>query len=153
MYTLNLPVFDVKLRKTNSDVEIFDPLRRKYIILTPEEWVRQHFVNYLITEKGYPASLMANEKTIKLNSLTKRCDTVVYNNNLEPVAICEYKNPEININQEVFDQILRYNIVLKVKYLIVSNGINHFCCQVNHDDLSYIFLKEIPDYNTLTMES
>lgn len=149
MYTLNLPTFDVKLRKTNSDVEIFDPLRRKYIILTPEEWVRQHFVNYLVSEKGFPASLMANETTIKLNSLTKRCDTVVYNNNLTPIAVCEYKNPEIAINQEVFDQILRYNIVLRVKYLIVSNGINHFCCKVNQDDLSYVFLEEIPNYKEL----
>ena len=88
MSTLNLPSFDVKMRKNENVLEIFDPLRRKYLVLTPEEWVRQHFINYLITEKGYPATLMANEKLIKLNSLSRRCDTVVYNRQIEPVAIC-----------------------------------------------------------------
>ncbi len=151
MSTLNLPSFDVKMRKNENVLEIFDPLRRKYLVLTPEEWVRQHFINYLITEKGYPATLMANEKLIKLNSLSRRCDTVVYNRQIEPVAICEYKNPDIEITQEVFDQIIRYNIVLRVNYLIVSNGINHYCCKVNNEDLSYVFLEEIPHYKDLTL--
>lgn len=151
MSTLNLPSFDVKMRKNENVLEIFDPLRRKYLVLTPEEWVRQHFINYLITEKGYPATLMANEKLIKLNSLSRRCDTVVYNREMNPVAICEYKNPDIEVTQEVFDQIIRYNIVLRVNYLIVSNGINHYCCKVNNEDLSYIFLEEIPHYKDLTL--
>ena len=151
MSTLNLPSFDVKMRKNENVLEIFDPLRRKYLVLTPEEWVRQHFINYLITEKGYPATLMANEKLIKLNSLSRRCDTVVYNRQIEPVAICEYKNPDIEITQEVFDQIIRYNIVMRVNYLIVSNGINHYCCKVNNEDLSYVFLEEIPHYKDLTL--
>ena len=151
MSTLNLPSFDVKMRKNENVLEIFDPLRRKYLVLTPEEWVRQHFINYLITEKGYPATLMANEKLIKLNSLSRRCDTVVYNRQIEPVAICQYKNPDIEITQEVFDQIIRYNIVLRVNYLIVSNGINHYCCKVNNEDLSYVFLEEIPHYKDLTL--
>ncbi len=149
MYSLNLPNFDVKIRKSESITEIFDKLRKKYLELTPEEWVRQHFVNYLISNKGYPETLMANEVAIKLNSLTRRCDTIVYNNKIEPIAICEYKNPEIEINQDTFDQILRYNIVLKVKYLIVSNGINHYCCKINYEDLGYSFLTDIPDYKDI----
>lgn len=149
MYTLNLPKFEVKVRKSNLGLEIFDSLRQKFLILTPEEWVRQHFVNYLVSEKDYPSSLMANEAPIKLNSLTRRCDTIVYNNRLEPVAVCEYKNPTINITQQVFDQIFRYNIVLRVKYLIVSNGLNHYCCKINFDEMTYHFLEEIPNYNDL----
>lgn len=149
MYTLNLPSFDAKIRKTERGFDIFDVLRRKYIHLTSEEWVRQHFVNYLITEKKYPSSLMANETAIKLNSLSRRCDTVVYNRQLEPVVIIEYKEPEISISQEVFDQIARYNIVLRVKYLIVSNGLNHYCCEMNYEEQSYKYLTEIPDYNSV----
>ncbi len=152
MYTLNLPSFDIKLRKGKNGTEVFDRLRKKYIVLTPEEWVRQHFINYLITEKNYPETLMANETAIQLHSLSKRCDTVVYDNTLQPVVICEYKNPKIKIDQQVFDQILRYNIVLKVKYLIVSNGINHYCCVINHDDLSYQFLEDIPNYSIVTSQ-
>jgi predicted type IV restriction endonuclease len=130
-------------------LEIFDPLRRKYVSLTPEEWVRQHFVHYLISEKGYPASLMANETMIRLNSLTKRCDTVVYDNSLRPVVICEFKKPDIEITQQVFDQVVRYNIVLKVKYLIVSNGMSHYCCKMNYEDMSFDYLQEIPEYGDL----
>ncbi|MPN28221.1 hypothetical protein SDC9_175662 [bioreactor metagenome] len=117
--------------------------------MTPEEWVRQHFVHYLILEKGYPASLMANEAMIRLNSLTRRCDTVVYNNTLRPVVICEFKKPDVEITQQVFDQVVRYNIVLKVKYLIVSNGISHYCCRMNYDDMSFDYLQEIPEYAKL----
>lgn len=130
-------------------MEIFDPLRRKYVSMTPEEWVRQHFVHYLISEKGYPASLMANEAMIKLNSLTKRCDTVVYNNRLEPLVICEFKKPEVEITQQVFDQVVRYNIVLKVMYLVVSNGMSHYCCKMNYNDMSVEYLREIPKYGQL----
>ncbi len=149
MYALNLPTFDAKIRKTSNGLEIFDPLRRKYVSLTPEEWVRQHFVHYLISEKGYPASLMANEAMIRLNSLTKRCDTVVYDNSLRPVVICEFKKPDIEITQQVFDQVVRYNIVLKVKYLIVSNGMSHYCCKMNYEDMSFDYLQEIPEYGDL----
>ena len=149
MYTLNLPTFDTKIRKKPDGLEIFDPLRRKYVSMTPEEWVRQHFVHYLISEKGYPASLMANEAMIRLNSLTKRCDTVVYDNSLRPVVICEFKKPDIEITQQVFDQVVRYNIVLKVKYLIVSNGMSHYCCKMNYEDMSFDYLQEIPEYGDL----
>ena len=102
-----------------------------------------------ISEKGYPASLMANEAMIRLNSLTKRCDTVVYDNSLRPVVICEFKKPDIEITQQVFDQVVRYNIVLKVKYLIVSNGMSHYCCKMNYEDMSFDYLQEIPEYGDL----
>ena len=127
-------------------MEIYDTLRRKYVALTPEEWVRQHFVNWLISDKSYPASLMANEASIKLNSLTRRCDTVVYNQLLEPLMIIEYKESNIPVTQGVFDQVVRYNTVLKVKYIVVSNGINHYCCKMDYDKQSYDFLTDIPNY-------
>lgn len=151
MYSLNLPKFDVKIQKSKTEVQIFDSLRQKFLVLTPEEWVRQHFVNYLISEKNYPKSLMANEASIKLNSMIRRCDTIVYNQQLDPIAICEYKSPKINITQETFDQIVRYNIVLRVKYLIVSNGLNHYCCKIDYENNSYEFLKEIPNYKDITV--
>lgn len=150
MNALNLPSFDAKIRKSDAGFLILDILRRKYISLTPEEWVRQHFVHYLISEKNYPASLMANEAGIKLNSLTRRCDTVVYNNRLEPLMIIEYKEPNVSISQEVFDQIARYNIVLRVKYLIVSNGLNHYCCKMDYENQTFRYLSDIPDYATIT---
>lgn len=149
MYDLNLPSFDTKIRKKDDGLEIFDPLRKKYVALTPEEWVRQHFVHYLITEKKFPASLIANETGIKLNSLSKRCDTVVYNRLLEPLMIVEYKRPDVTITQAVFDQLTRYNSVLKVPYLIVSNGLVHHCCRMDYEQHSYQYLTEIPPYDEL----
>lgn len=128
---------------------IFDPLRKKYVALTPEEWVRQHFIHFLIEHKGYPNGLLANEIQLDLNGTRKRCDSVLYDRTLRPRMIIEYKAPTVPITQQVFDQICRYNIVLKVDYLIVSNGINHYCCKVNYSDFSYVFLKEIPSYNQL----
>lgn len=132
---------------------IFDPVRRRNVALTPEEWVRQHFVNYLITEKKYPGELIANEVAISLNSLSKRCDTVVYNCFLEPLAIVEYKAPTISITQDVFEQIARYNITLHVKYLIVSNGLDHYCCEIDYENQTYHYLKEIPDYSLLAQNT
>ncbi|MDD2245488.1 MAG: type I restriction enzyme HsdR N-terminal domain-containing protein [Proteiniphilum sp.] len=149
MYELNLPSFDAKIRKSNNGNQIFDPLRRKYVALTPEEWVRQHFVNYLITEKNYPASLIANETEIKLNSLTLRCDTVIYNNNLKPMMIVEYKEPETTITQVVFDQAARYSSVLRVPYIVVSNGMRHYCCLIDYENRTYRYLLEIPGYKDL----
>lgn len=130
-------------------MEIYDSLRRKYVALTPEEWVRQHFVNWLISDKEYPTSLMANEAGIKLNSLTRRCDTVVYDQHLDPLMIIEYKESNISITQDVFDQIVRYNTVLKVQYIVVSNGVKHYCCKMNYEKQSYDFLIDIPNYREL----
>jgi hypothetical protein len=149
MYALNLPIFDTKIKKTADGLKIFDSLRRKFVALTPEEWVRQHFVHYLVSEKKYPTSLIANEAGVKLNSLNKRCDTIVYNNRLDPLMIIEYKEPNIAITQQVFDQIVRYNIVLRVRYLIVSNGMNHYCCKMDYDNMTFEYLVEVPDYEII----
>ncbi|WP_290383966.1 type I restriction enzyme HsdR N-terminal domain-containing protein, partial [uncultured Muribaculum sp.] len=130
-------------------VKIFDRLRKKFIILTPEEWVRQHFVNYLINHKGFPESLMANEIGITLNGTRRRCDTVVFDKHGSPMVIVEYKASSIVISQSTFDQIVRYNMVLHARYLIVSNGMNHYCCRIDYDNMSYDFLKEVPDYADL----
>lgn len=149
MQSLNLPVFDPKVTEKEGRPVIFDPIRQKYVSLTPEEWVRQHFVNYLVTIKKYPKELLANEVLIKLNGTSKRCDTVAYNHFLAPLMIVEYKAAHIAITNTVFDQIVRYNMVLKVRYLTVSNGINHFCCRIDYEKQTYTFLKEIPDYSML----
>lgn len=149
MLSLNLPIFSVNVSEKDGKRIIFDPVRRKYVALTPEEWVRQHFVNYLITVKNFPKELLANEVPVKLNGTSKRCDTVVYNRFLAPLVIVEYKAPTIEITRSVFDQIARYNMVLRVKYLIVSNGINHFCCKIDYEAQTYSFLEDIPEYDTL----
>lgn len=149
MLQLNLPSAALKItRKENRDY-VFDTLRKKYVALTPEEWVRQNFVHFLIRYKNYPVGLLANEVQISLNSTRKRCDTVLYNRNLTARMIIEYKAPSVNITQEVFNQITRYNIVLKVDYLIVTNGINHYCCKVDYKNNSYSFLRDIPEYSEL----
>lgn len=149
MLQLNLPSAALKItRKENRDY-VFDTLRKKYVALTPEEWVRQNFVHFLIRYKNYPVGLLANEVQISLNSTRKRCDTVLYNRNLTARMIIEYKAPSVNITQEVFNQITRYNIVLKVDYLIVTNGINHYCCKVDYRNNSYSFLRDIPEYSEL----
>ena len=150
MLQLNLPIFEPKLKKIKGDIFIFDLIRKKYLLLSPEEWVRQNFLNYLIHHKGYPYSIMENEAIIQLNNMTRRCDTVVYNNLLEPLVIIEYKRPDVKIDQKVFDQIVRYNIVLRVKFLIVSNGLSHYCCKINYETQTYDFLESIPDYSQLT---
>lgn len=149
MLSLNLPTFTPKVKEKDGKHVIFDPVRLKYVALTPEEWVRQHFVNYLITDKKYPKELLANEVPLKLNGMSRRCDTVVYNRYLVPLMIIEYKAPSIEITKSVFDQIVRYNMVLRVRYLTVSNGINHFCCRINYENQSYSFLEGIPEYEQL----
>ena len=149
MLLLNLPEYDAKIIMRDGKNVIFDPIRKKYVALTPEEWVRQNFVNFLIKHKEYPLSLMANEVLIKLNGTSKRCDTVLYNRDLSARMIVEYKAPHIEITQDVFNQITRYNIALKVDYLIVSNGMTHYCCKVDYETQSVSFLKDIPIYSTL----
>lgn len=149
MLSLNLPKFDINIKKAGGKISVFDRLRRKFVACTPEEWVRQHFINYLINEKGYSESLIANEVQLNLNQQKRRSDSVVYDRNLRPLMIIEYKAPEVAINQAVFDQIVRYNIVLKVKYLIVSNGINHYCCLIDYENQSFTYLQDIPNYSDL----
>ena len=149
MLLLNLPSFEVKIVIKEGKRLIFDPIRKKYVALTPEEWVRQHFVHWLVEEKGYPSSLMANEVQIQLNATRKRCDTVLYDKSFRARMIVEYKSPDVEITQQVFDQITRYNMVLKVEYLVVSNGLRHYCCRVDYEQGTYQFLPQIPDYNAL----
>ncbi|MDD2559205.1 MAG: type I restriction enzyme HsdR N-terminal domain-containing protein [Bacteroidales bacterium] len=147
MFTLNLPDFEYKLRKKDAKNYIFDPLRRKYVFLSPEEWVRQHFCHYLINHKNYPAGRIANECSIRLEGLTKRCDTIVYNAQMEVLMLVEYKAPDVVLNQEVFNQIVRYNWVLQAKYLTVSNGMTHYCCRMDYLKNKVEFLEDIPFYS------
>ncbi len=150
MPALNLPPYDVKITEKEGKRQIFDPLRKSYVALTPEEWVRQHFVYYLTRHKGYPATLMANEVAITLNGMNRRCDTVVYDKTLRPRIIIEYKAPTVKITKDVFAQISRYNLVLRVDYLIISNGMQHYCCRMDYDRQDFTFLSEIPEYAELT---
>ena len=149
MLSLNLPPFDIKIQQRDGKSFIFDPLRKKYIALTPEEWVRQHFVHLLTDYKGYPKGLLANEVQLNLNGTKKRCDTVLFNKVLSARMIVEYKAPHVEITQAVFDQITRYNMVLKVDYLIVSNGLRHYCCHIDYNTMQYTFLPDIPAYTDL----
>lgn len=149
MFALNLPGYDTKISSKDGKPTIFDLLRRCYVALTPEEWVRQHFVHFLIEHCNYPATLMGNEVGLTLNGTKKRCDTVVYDRNLKPRIIIEYKAPTVIINKEVFSQIARYNLVLKVDYLIISNGIQHYCCRMDYEKNSFEFIANIPEYNSL----
>lgn len=149
MLALNLPTFELKMKDDGSKKSIFDIIRRKYVALTPEEWVRQHFVHYLMEQLGYPQELLANEVEVSLNGMSRRCDTVLYNRDLKARMIVEYKAPSIPITQNVFNQIMRYNMVLHVDYLVVSNGIDHYCCKMDYSTNSYTFLTEIPKYEAL----
>lgn len=148
---LNLPPRQLQLRHNSSArIEIYDTLRRRWLLLTPEEWVRQHFVAHLICDHGYPASLMANEVSISLNGLHRRCDSVVWrNSDGTPLMIVEYKAPTVELTAKVFEQIVRYNMALQAPYLIVSNGLNHYCCAVDCAEGTYTFLPGIPDYSSL----
>lgn len=149
MIKLNLPSYDFRIRELDSKQQIFDFIRKKFVALTPEEWVRQNFTRYLTEEKQYPLSLIAIEKGLFVAKRAKRTDIVIYNRMGKPLVIVECKAPEVKITPDVFDQIVRYNITLKVNYLIVTNGLEHFCCQLSYTDNSYEFLKEVPDYHIL----
>ena len=138
MIRLNLPTFEMKVSGTKQQPKILDVLRRKYVAITPEEWVRQHFVHYLIEHKGYPAPLLANEIQLKCGDKELRADSVLYSRELRP-----------RITQKVFDQISVYNLLLHVDYLVVSNGLEHYICRMDYDDKKYLFLEEIPDYSDL----
>ncbi len=149
MTQLNLPPFDVRVRNEAGRQQIFDVLRRRYVALTPEEWVRQHFVHFLIEHKGYPKGLLCNEIELRVGEKRLRCDTLLYNRDLKPLMIVEYKAPEIEITQRVFDQITAYNMLLHVDYLVISNGLQHFCCHMDYVRHSYVFLQDVPHFNNL----
>ena len=146
---LNLPEYQLKTKETEKGISIFDIIRKKYILMTPEEHVRQQFIHFLIQEKQYPKGLLAVEKQLKIFEKTKRTDIVLYDKQGNVSIIVECKAPEVKISQDAFDQIARYNMNFKAKYLIVTNGISHYCCKPNYDDNSYTFLNDIPDYSTI----
>ncbi len=145
---LNLPAFEIRIQKDADGItRVFDVRRGKWLVLTPEEWVRQHFVNFLVSEMHYPSALVANEVALKLNGTQRRCDTVVYSHDLRPLCVVEYKRPSVEITSKVFDQIARYNSVVGAPVLMVSNGLRHFCCRFTGD--GYTFLRALPGYEQL----
>lgn len=146
MQELNLPNYQFRIKSNENKLFIFDFIRKKEVLLTPEEWVRQHFLRYLVDEKKYPASLIAVEKKMNLHQTTKRTDIVVYNQNAKPEIIVECKAPNVPISQEVFDQIARYNLKLDARFLVVTNGLQHFYCQIDTENERYFFLDDIPNW-------
>ncbi len=149
MIELNLPPYAYKLKQNNGSVQIWDAVRRKYVALTPEEWVRQHFIAYLVGSKKYPLGRIGNEISLSLNGRSRRCDTLVYDAEGQPLVLIEYKAPHISVSQKVFEQAVRYNICFRVPYIMLSNGISHYCCRIDYDSRKYSFLTEIPSYNEL----
>jgi hypothetical protein len=147
---LNLPEYPFRIRDLNlKKKQIFDENRKRFVALTPEEWVRQNFLKFLLTEKNYPQSLISVESSLKLFKRKKRTDIIVYDKQGKPLLIVECKAPEVIIDQNVFDQIVRYNMALQVNYLILTNGMYHYSCIIDYVHQSYLFLKEIPDYQDL----
>ena len=149
MIPLNLPSFNIKLQGTREHPRIFDILRRRYVALTPEEWVRQNFIHYLIESLNYPATLLANEMRLQVGQKQLRADSVLFDTELKPRMIIEYKAPHIAITQKVFDQISAYNLMLHADYLIVSNGMRHYCCKMDYDNNRYLFMDHIPKYEEI----
>jgi hypothetical protein len=146
---LNLPGIEFKSRTVANQQQIFDPVRRKYVAMTPEEWVRQHFVQYLIVQLKVPMSHIAVEKSLKVNNLAKRADIVIFKGGLKPILAVECKAPSVEINEEVFYQVLRYNMALRVDYLVLTNGLRHIYCKVNYEDQKAIFIETLPYYDQL----
>lgn len=149
MQNLNLPSYHFRIEQRAEKQMIFDQFRKKMVVLTPEEWVRQNFLMYLVHEKHYPESRTAVETSLKVAKRAKRTDIVVYNEHLKPLLIVECKAPSVKIDASVFEQIVRYNISLQVDHLVVTNGMDHFCCKLDYSDNSYSFLPELPDYKDL----
>ncbi|MCB0475937.1 MAG: type I restriction enzyme HsdR N-terminal domain-containing protein [Flavobacteriaceae bacterium] len=146
MTALNLPKADLRIKNSENKQFIFDIIRKKYVVLTPEEWVRQHIVHFLITHKKYPISLIAVERQLTINNLKKRFDILIFNSKGVPEIIIECKSPRVKITQESFDQIARYNLSLDANLLMVSNGLEHFFCKLDHHHQKYLFLASLPDY-------
>ncbi len=149
MQGLNLPTYSLKIKSENGLGYVFDQFRKKYVRLTPEEWVRQNFAHYLVNEKNYSSSRFVIEKSLKVNNMFKRCDILVYNDQGNPIMMIECKSPDIRIGQETFEQVSVYNITFKVKYLIITNGLVHYCCQVDFTTNKVSFINEIPDYSSI----
>jgi hypothetical protein len=146
---LNLPPYPFKIRDENGQLTLFDEIRKKEVIITPEEWVRQHFVQYLIKEKNYPRALIRLEGGHKLHGKAQRSDIVVFNKEGDKVLLVECKAPSVTINQKVFDQVARYNMVHKITLLAVTNGLQHYYCRINFEQQNYQFIEELPMYQQI----
>jgi len=151
MKALNLPTYSLKIKSVNNREYVYDQFRKKYVRLTPEEWVRQNFVQFLVQEKNIPQSMIGIEKEHTLYKMKRRSDILIFGNQGLPAMVVECKAPTIKISQKSFDQVARYNMILKVKYLVVTNGLQHFCCLIDFGKATYSFLEEIPDYSILKM--
>lgn len=149
MIRLKLPAFEARVERHRDKIYIWDVLRRKFVRLTPEEWVRQHFVHYLIDVLGYPSALLMNEVAISVGKCSKRVDSILYNRQLQPTMLIEYKAPDIMLNERVLRQALQYNYALHVPYLILSNGLEHVAYKIDYEEQSYQVLSEIPHYTAL----
>lgn len=146
MKALNLPSYNFRFKEQEGRTLIYDIVRKKFVVLTPEEWVRQNFIRFLIEEKKYPASLIAVEVGLKYNQLQKRADVLIYNKQGQAYLMIECKAPEVKITQDVFHQIAVYNMSFKVDYLVVTNGMDHYCCKMDYDINNYGFLQSIPEF-------
>ena len=148
---LNLPSYAFRTSQKEGKSLIFDAFRHRWVRLNPEEWVRQHFVRYLVEEKHYPASLISVERSLRFNKLEFRADAVIFSTAGKPLLVVECKAPEVAVSQKVFDQIIRYNFEFQVDFLIVTNGMFHYCCKIDKQNQTYDFLKEIPDYREINV--
>ncbi len=149
MEKLNLPTYNYNIKLEEQRKLIFDSIRKKFVVLTPEEWVRQNFISYLIENKNYPKGLIAVEKKVDVNRMPQRSDIVLYNSKGLPLMIVECKASSVKITQDTFDQVARYNMRLQVPYLVVTNGLNHYCCKIDYEKKKFEFMSEIPDYKFL----
>ncbi|MFW5758194.1 MAG: type I restriction enzyme HsdR N-terminal domain-containing protein [Bacteroidota bacterium] len=149
MEDLQIPYYKAKIEQRGDKKFIFDPFRKQYVALTPEEWVRQQFLGWLCNDFGYPKGLIAVETPLRYNELKKRADAVIYNRQLRPVMIIEVKSTQVNITQETFEQAVRYNFAFKTPYIILTNGLTHYCCFINHDKKKVEYLSQIPAYNQI----
>lgn len=149
MITLNLPAAELKIQQRGDASEVFDPLRKRYVSLTDEEWVRQHVIAFLATDKKVPMHMMSSEKGILVNKLPKRFDILVHDKHGKPVMIVECKAPQIAIDEDVFYQAARYNFTLQVKFLLLTNGLQHHCAEIDYINGKVTFLNSIPSYNEM----
>lgn len=149
---LNLPQYSFRIKEQADRKLIFDGFRKRWVMLTPEEWVRQNIARYLTEEKHFPSSLIAIERSLKINQRDFRTDIVLFSRSGNPLVVVECKAPEVKISQLVFDQVAHYNLDLRASYLIVTNGLAHYCCKFDQQQLTHTFLPEIPDYVTITKE-
>lgn len=152
LFPLNLPSYDHRIIREGKKTKIFDQVRKKFLVLTPEEWVRQNFIQYLIQAKNYPSSLISIEQGLKVNNLSKRCDILIYNSFGKAILLVECKSHTVKLSSETFQQAARYNICFKLPYLIITNGVQHFCSKIDFELSSYNFLQDIPNYHELNRE-